>query len=298
MNRERLDGTTVALLLMPPAFWAGNAVLARMLVGEVPPMLLSWLRWAVALALLLPFAWASLVVHRDVIRRDWPSVLLIGALGVGAYNTLQYLALQTATPLSTTLIASSSPAFILAVGLLAFGERAGVWPWLGGALSIAGVLLVMAKGDPANLASLQFVPGDLIMLAANLTWAVYTWLLRKRRPAIPFLPFLTAQVIVGLVAITPFAAVEFAVTPAPVTWSPKAAAIVLYMALLPSIAAYFCWDHGVRRAGAVIPVVFANLTPVFAGVLSLWLLGDLPRWYHGVALAAIVAGIHLANRRR
>jgi drug/metabolite transporter (DMT)-like permease len=267
-----------------------------MIVGEVPPVALSLARWVIALALLLPFAWRAAVRHRAAFVRHWRILLAIGPLGVGAYNTLQYIALQTSTPMATSLIASSSPVFILALGALVFGERTRSAQWAGAALSVAGVVLVMARGDPANLAQLAFVPGDLIMLVANLTWTLYTWLLRRHRPDLPFAPLLLVQMAIGVAAIAPFAVLEAAMSPARIEWSGGAVAAMLYMAVFPSLAAYWCWDLGIRRVGAVIPVYFANLTPVFAAVLSMWLLADSPRTYHVVALALIIGGIHLASR--
>ena len=193
----RLDPGTAALLTLPPLFWAGNAVAARLIVGDVPPVALSLARWVIAAALLLPFAWRATVQHRAALLRHWRILLAIGPLGVGAYNTLQYLALQTSTPLATSLIASSSPVFVLALGAIVFGERTRAAQWTGAALSVAGVVLVMARGDPANLAQLSFVPGDLIMLVANLTWTLYTWLLRRHRPDLPFAPLLAVQIAIG-----------------------------------------------------------------------------------------------------
>jgi len=292
----RLDAATAALLTLPPLFWAGNAVAARMLVGDVPPVALSLARWVIAFALLLPFTWRAVLRHRAAFVRHWRILLAIGPLGVGAYNTLQYIALQTSTPMATSLIASSSPVFILALGAIVFGEKTRSAQWLGAALSVAGVELVMARGDPANLAQLAFVPGDLIMLVANLTWTLYTWLLRRHRPDLPFAPLLLVQMAIGIAAIAPFAAAEAALSPARIEWSGNAVAAMVYMAVFPSLLAYWCWDVGIRRVGAVIPVYFANLTPVFAAVLSMWLLDDAPRIYHVVALALIIGGIQLASR--
>jgi drug/metabolite transporter (DMT)-like permease len=294
--RMRLDSSTAALLMLPPLFWAGNAVAARLLVGDVPPVALSLARWVLAFALLLPFAWRAFAAHRAAFARHWRILLLIGPLGVGAYNTLQYLALQTSTPMATSLIASSSPVFILALGAVVFGERTRRAQWLGAALSVGGVAVVMARGDPGNLAQLRFVPGDLIMLVANLTWTLYTWLLRRHRPDLPFAPLLLVQIGIGIAAIAPFAALEASLSPARIAWSGGVVLAMLYMAVFPSLLAYWCWDLGVRRVGAVIPVYFANLTPVFAAVLSIWLLAEAPQPYHVVALLLILGGIHLASR--
>jgi drug/metabolite transporter (DMT)-like permease len=293
-----IDRRTAVLLTLPPLFWAGNAVFARMLVGVFPPLALSLARWVVALALLLPFAWRGLRDHRDALRAEWKAIALLGLLGIGGYNTFQYLAVQTSTALNVTLIASSTPVFILVVGALFFGERTRGAQWLGAGLSVIGVLVVLTRGDPANLLRLSFVAGDLIMLAANLTWTFYTWLLRKHRPDLPLAPLLALQMAFGLVAIAPLSFAEALIGTATIHWSGTAVLVLLYIALFPSIIAYTCWDHGIKRVGAVIPVYFANMTPLFAAALSTLLLGEAPHIYHAVALALIVVGIHLAARVR
>ncbi len=292
----KLDTRTAVLLTLPPLFWAGNAVLARALVGEVPPLALSLARWVVALALFLPFAWQATRAHGAQLRAACKEVALVGVLGVGAYNSFQYLAVQTSTAVNVTLIAASTPVFVLAAGALFFGERTRRAQWLGAGLSIVGVLAVLARGDPVNLLRLAFVPGDLIMLAANATWTLYTWLLRTRRPDLPFAPFLAAQMAFGIVAIAPFAAGEALLGAEPAQWSLKVALVLAYMAIFPSIVAYYCWDRGVMRVGAVIPVYFANLTPLFAALLSTLVLGESPRPYHAFGLALIILGIHFASR--
>jgi drug/metabolite transporter (DMT)-like permease len=291
-----LDRRTAFLLTLPPLFWAGNAVFARLLVGEMPPLVLSLLRWLLALGIFLPFAWRALAEHRVALRAAWKEIALIGLLGVGAYNTFQYLAVQTSTAVNVTLIAASTPVFVLLFGVLFFGERARLAQWLGAALSLCGVTWVLLRGDPANVTHLGFVPGDLIMIGANITWALYTWLLRKRRPQLPFAPFLAAQMLVGAAAIAPLAGVELALDHV-IVWNQRVVAVLVYMAIFPSIIAYYCWDRGVTRVGAVVPVYFANLTPLFAALLSTLLLGEAPHLYHAVGLALIIGGIHVASRK-
>lgn len=292
----KLDARTALLLALPPLLWAGNSVFARLLVGEVSPLLLSLLRWLLALAIFLPFAWRALRAHAAGLRAQWKTVAVIGVLGVGCYNTFLYLAVQTSTALNVTLIAASNPVFVLATGALLFGERTRAAHWAGAAVSLTGVLAVLARGEPANLLALSFVPGDLIMIAANLTWTLYTWLLRRRRPALPFAPFLAAQMAFGVAFIAPLAGAATAFGHDTLNPTPTVLAVIVYMAIFPSIVAYYCWDRGVARVGAVLPVYFANLTPLFAAALSTLVLGEAPRAYHAVGLALIVAGIHLASR--
>jgi drug/metabolite transporter (DMT)-like permease len=291
-----LSPSTTALLLLPPLLWAGNAVVGRALVGQFPPLALSFARWALALVLLAPFTLRAVRAHLGVIRAQLPLLALTALLGVGCYNSLQYLALQTSTAVNATLIGASGPIMTLLVGAVWFSAPVRRYQWLGAALSIVGVLWVIARGDPGNLLRLQFAGGDLIMLIATFTWSLYTWLLRTRRPPLPLGAFLFVQIALGASMILPFALAEYALTGATAAPTARNAAALLYVALLPSLVAYYCWDRGVARAGAVVPMYFINLTPVFAGILSWLLLGETVGWHHLAGGALILAGIHLAAR--
>ena len=185
MPAGRLTPSTAALLTAPPLFWAGNAVLGRALVGEFPPLALSFWRWALAFALLAPFAARSIWEHRATIRSNLSILSWISLLGVGCYNSLQYLALQTSSAVNATLIGASGPIITLALGAAFFSSAVARRQWVGAAISIVGVLWVIARGEPGNLVRLHFAIGDLIMLAATLAWSLYTWLVRTRRPPLP-----------------------------------------------------------------------------------------------------------------
>ncbi len=300
MNPERssrLDASTLTLLILPPLFWAGNAIVGRLAVGPIAPMALNALRWFLASLILLPFAWRGVVAHRALLMREWRVIAALGALGVGSYNALQYLALTTSTPNNVTLIAASTPVFTLLFGALCFDEQVGARRSFGALVSIVGVLLVLVRGDATRLITLSFVPGDLFMLAAAVVWSIYTWVLKTRRPDVPLTTLLFAQMAAGLLLALPCAAIEAAFFDAPSHFDTSRAWLVLaYVSVLPSLVAYFCWDRGVSRAGATLPVFFANLTPVFAAVLSALLLGEWPQWYHAAGLLLILAGIRLAGR--
>lgn len=294
--KARLSASTIALLVAPPLFWAGNAVTARALVGEFPPLALSFARWALALALIAPFAARAVWKHRATIRSQLGYFAAIGFLGVGCYNSLQYVALQTSTAVNATLIGASAPVVTSLLGAAFFSAPIGRQQWIGALLSALGVLVVIARGDPVNLLTLQFARGDLIMLVATATWSLYTWLLRTRRTGVPLSASLTVQIAFGALMILPFAVFEYAVTGQTAAPTATNLAALLYIALLPSLAAYFCWDRGVERAGAVLPMVFVNLTPVFAALLA-WLFLSEPIGLHHLAGGAlIVAGIAAASR--
>lgn len=293
----RLPASTFALLLAPPVFWAGNAVVARALVGDFPPLALSFGRWALAFVLIAPFAARATWQHRALLRARWPMLLLLSLLGVGCYNSLQYLALQTSTALNATLISAPGPIITLLIGAAFFSSAAITrLQWIGALVSAAGVLLVITHGELARLIALHVSSGDLIMLAATVLWSLYTWLLRARRPDLPFTVLLTVQIGLGALMILPFALLEFLISGQTASATPANLAALLYVAVFPSIAAYYCWDRGVAEAGAVVPTYFVNLTPVFAGVLSWLLLAEAIGVYHLVGGVLILGGIHLASR--
>ncbi|MDP1692216.1 MAG: DMT family transporter [Burkholderiaceae bacterium] len=300
---------TALLMTLPPLMWAGNAVVGRLLVGHVPPLTLNLVRWVLAALLLAPLGWHVLRDARRIVV-SWPYLLVIGSLGVGAYNALQYLALTTSTPLNVTLIAASGPLWMLAVGALAFGQPTAPRQMAGAVLSLAGVVLVVARGSWAALAQLQPVAGDIYILIAALAWAVYSWLLvrppawlrppsRDTLQAWGWAGLLLVQILFGLLAAAAATAGEVALAhSASIDWrNDWVLAALLFVAIGPSILAYRCWGLGVALGGPALAAFFANLTPLFAALLSALLLGETPRGYHALAFALIVAGIAVSARR-
>ncbi len=295
---------TALLMTVPPLLWAGNAVVGRLLVGSVPPLTLNLLRWLLAALLLLPLAWRVFADPRAITLR-WKHLLLLGLLGVSTYNAMQYLALVTTTPINVTLIAASSPVWMLAIGALLYGERAQRRQIAGAVLSIAGVLVVIARGDAAALARIELVAGDLYVLVAIVAWAFYSWMLARppasmrapARPAWTWAESLFVQVLFGLLGAGAAAGAEIAHGAAAIVWNGWVVAALFYVAIGPSIIAYRCWGLGIAEGGPALAAFFANLTPVFAALMSAAVLGEPPRWYHGLAFALIAAGIGVSSAR-
>jgi drug/metabolite transporter (DMT)-like permease len=269
-------------------------------VGSVSPLLLNGVRWAIAFLILLPFGWR--VLRSDSpLRSHWRYFTLLGLLGVGSYNALQYLALQTSTPINVTLIASSMPVWMLVVGALFYGERPRVVQIIGALLSLTGVVFVLSRGQIQQLAQVQLVRGDLFVLVAIVSWAFYSWMLaRPADPSTrtwPWTEFLLAQVASGAIWGMAAAAGEWGAGNAHIEWNAQVIGILLYIAIGPSLIAYRCWGIGVANAGPTVAAFFNNLTPAFAAILSAAVLGDPPRWFHAVAFIFIVAGIAISSRR-
>ncbi|MES2934243.1 MAG: DMT family transporter [Pseudomonadota bacterium] len=297
---HKISPSTFFMLTVPPLLWAGNAIVGRLVHEMVPPITLNFLRWAIAFAILLPLApqifrpGSGLWQHR---RR----FALLGLLGIGLYNALQYLALQSSTPINVTLVAAGMPVWMLLVGALFFGAKVSRRQVAGAALSILGVLLVLSRGDWRQLLAFQLVPGDIFMIFATIAWSFYSWLLtQSKEPAElrrDWAAFLLAQVAFGTVWSGLFALGEWTLSDPTIVWGWPLIAALLFVAIGPAIIAFRCWGAGVQRAGPSVAGFFSNLTPLFAAVMSSAFLGELPHIYHAVAFALIVGGIVVSSRR-
>lgn len=305
----KIDTRSLLYLTLPPVLWAGNAVVGRMLVVHMPPVFMNAIRWALVALILAPLAWRALKDTR-ALRTRWAYLALTGSLGVGSYNALQYLALQTSSPLNVTLIGSSMPMWMMLVGAVAYGQRVSARQAWGAVFSSAGVILVMSQGRWDVLRQMHLVPGDLLMLFAALSWSIYSWMLARPSPSMSGEPrwswaeFLWLQVLFGLVWASACAGLEAGLGEGqslvwPWLGDVKASVLLglLFIALGPSVVAYRCWGLGVQAVGPTVAAFFSNLTPVFAAAWSWVLLGLSPQWYHPCALLLIATGIAVSSAR-
>jgi drug/metabolite transporter (DMT)-like permease len=293
---------------LPPLLWAGNAVVGRLLVGQVPPLMLNALRWAIACAIMLPFGGRAIATPRAraLVMRHWKLLSMQGLLGVGAYNAFQYLGLTTSSPLNITLIAASLPLWTMLIGATVYRLRPTAQALGGAALSLVGVLVVLTRGEPTHLAQLHFVAGDLWMLCAVLAWSFYSWLLVRPPPSWrsegwphwDWAEMLLLQIMFGVVWATLGAAAEAVIAPSPIHWSWGVIAALAYVAIGPAIIAYRCWGTAVAEGGPTLAAFFFNLSPVFAALLSSFALGEWPKPFHALAFALIVAGIAVSSLKR
>jgi drug/metabolite transporter (DMT)-like permease len=298
----KLSPGLLLMLVLPPLMWAGNAVVGRIAINSIDPLWLNALRWLLAFLFLLPLGWAAVATSaaRAQIRARWKYLTVLGLLGVGIYNALQYLALRTSTPLNVTLIASSLPVWTMLIGTLVYGLHPTRLQFIGAGLSLAGVATVLSRGSPEALLHIQLVPGDLLMLLAIISWSIYSWMLARppanmigaERPAWNWAQFLLVQCLFGI--CWTFLSVGVAEVMAPAQspqWSWSLVVTIVFVALGPSIIAFRAWGLAVAEAGPAVAAVFNNLTPLFAAVLSAAIMGEWPQTYHAVAFGLIVMGI-------
>jgi drug/metabolite transporter (DMT)-like permease len=285
------------LLVLTTFFWAGNFVLGRAVHELIPPIALSFWRWSAALMLVLPFAWPQLRRDWSGLRRHWVILSVLGVLGVTNFNTFVYLGLQTTTATSAVLLVSTTPVLIVALSFAMLGVRVTVAQMTGILTSLAGVLVIVAQGDPATLLELEPNRGDLWVLAAVVSWALYSVCLRWRPQGLHPLSFLVATFVLGLLPLLPLYLWELRVRGGFAIELPNLAAIG-YVALFPSVLAYIFWNRAVASLGANRSGQFLHLMPAFGVALSVLLLGERPQGFHLLGIVLIGGGIALTTRSK
>lgn len=284
-----------ALLALANLLWAGNWVAGRALRDALDPVTLNFLRWAIATLVLAPFALRGLRGKGALIRRHAGILLLLALTGVAVFHALVYLGLRTTTAVNAVLLNSSIPLFILLCSWMLERERASARQIAGMLISLAGILVILSRGNLATLRGLELHAGDFWILLAMPIWGIYSVLLKRRPPALGGLEFLFVISLAGALMLAPLAA-GLALQAAP-RWPGEAAALgVLYMALGPSLLAFICWNRGVAAVGANAAGFTVHLLPAFGTLLAILFLGEAFAGFHAAGIAIILAGVLLATR--
>jgi drug/metabolite transporter (DMT)-like permease len=283
------------LLSLTSLFWAGNIVLGRYAAGHVPPMTLSCIRWIGAFFMLLPFAKPHLRRDWPVLRSRLPLMVVLSATGFAVNNALSYWALQYTQALNALLIQSSGPLFVALWSLMLFGVRL-TWAQLAGiAISLAGVLTIILRGDFGALAGIQFNKGDVMLAGAMLAFGLYSALM-PRRPKTHQLSLIAFTTGCGALLLLPFSIWEYS-TGYTLKFDAVTVVTLIYVMIFPSTLAYLCFNRGIALIGPNRAAPFFHLMPVFGSAMAILLLGEQPRLFHLVGYLLVLAGVVIASRQ-
>lgn len=284
-------------LLLPILFWSGNYILGRMAVTTgVDPFTVSFFRWSLACLIILPFAWRPLKRDWPIIRNHLPFLILLGWLGVCNYNLLLYVGLSSTNVTNAVLLNSLMPIMILLAARLLLGNRTSLTQNLGILLSTTGALVIVSRGHLENLATLTVSQGDIWILIAAVSWALYSVLVIKRPEGLSILGLFASTALIGTSIQWPlflfFGHQDWSALTL-MDWG-----TFLYMALFASIGAFICWNMGVQKLGAATAGQFIHLLPVFSISLSALILGERLQGFHYGGIALIFGGILVATRKK
>jgi drug/metabolite transporter (DMT)-like permease len=283
------------LLSITALCWAGNAIVGRMAAGHIAPVTLSFLRWSFAFLIILPFAWRHLVRDWGAIRGRLGVMIVLSITGIGAFNTLQYWALEHTQALNTLLLQSAAPLVVAVWSLALLGVRLTLAQAAGVLLSMAGVLIILMHGDLTKLSNIEFNLGDLIFIVALVIFGLYS-VLSLKRPDIHALSFVAFTFGAGAACLIPLFIWELFARPLMQIDTANLLTLA-YVALFPSTIAYLCFNRGVQLIGANRAAPFFHVVPVFGTVMSIVFLGEHPQAFHFIGFALVLTGVFVASRK-
>ncbi len=292
---SRLANQPYLLLSITALCWAGNAIVGRLAAGHIPPVTLSFLRWSLAFLLVLPFAWKHLIADWAAIRGRLGTMIVLSVTGIGAFNTLQYWALEHTQALNTLLLQSAAPLVVAIWSLVLLGVRLTLAQASGVLLSLCGVLVILLHGDLTTLSNIAFNKGDLIFTVALVIFALYS-VLSLKRPNIHALSFVAFTFGAGAACLIPLLIWELFARPL-MQFNTANLLTLAYVALFPSTLAYLCFNRGVQLIGANRAAPFFHVVPVFGTVMSIAFLGEHPQAFHFIGFALVLSGVFVASRK-
>ncbi|HEY4031829.1 MAG TPA: DMT family transporter [Caulobacteraceae bacterium] len=295
---QRLWDQPYLLLVLTTLGWGGNAVASRMAVGQISPMTLTSARWGLVLGLLLLICRRQVMAGLPALRRQWVALTLMGATGFTIFNALNYVAAHYTSAVNLSITQGTVPLLVLIGGLIA--HKAPVKPrQLGGAaLALVGVAIVASGGKLEALARLHFNNGDLLMFTAAILYSGYTVALRDRGDGggAGQIAFFFGMAVAAFLTSLPLVAVE-AATGGFQAPTPKGLAILVFIALAPSFMSALFFMRAVSLIGPARAGLFFNLVPVFGAILAVLVLGEPMGLHQILALALVLGGIAVAERR-
>ena len=283
------------LLSITALCWAGNAIVGRLAAGHIPPVTLSFLRWSLAFLIILPMAWKHL-------KHDWPTIqaslgmmIFLSVIGIAAFNTLQYWALEHTQALNTLLLQSAAPLFVAVWSLFLLGVRLTLAQAIGIALSLTGVLVILLHGDLTALTGIAFNKGDIIFTVALAIFGLYS-VLSLKRPKIHGLSFVGFTFGCGAACLVPLLIFELVSRPV-MQLNTANLLSMFYVAVFPSTVAYLCFNRGVQLIGANRAAPFFHVVPAFGSVMAIVFLGERPQPFHIIGFVLVLTGVFVASRK-
>lgn len=285
------------LLWFVPALWSVNYIVARKAPGTIGPHLLALGRWGLAALVLVVLARSELWAQRANIGKVWWQYLILGTLGMLICGAWVYQGARSTQAMNIALIYAASPVLISLGSVWMLGESFSKRQTAGVALALAGVVHVVVKGQWAALSQVQFVVGDLWILAATFSWAGYALLQKKWPSPLSATARLAAICIGGVITLLPFSVWELFQDGLTV-WGTDAFLLIVIAGLVPGLGAYWIYGWAQKILGANRTAVALYLGPLYAAFLTWAVLGEAPGWHHLIGGLFILSGVFLAMFRK
>jgi len=299
VNTKKTEKSTYAyiLLLLTMLFWSGNFIVGKAAsMYEIPPFSLNFYRWFFACLILIPFTIKELIKKKNYIFKNIGFFIILGVTSITIFNSIVYYSLYYTQVISGVLMISTIPVWIIFISSLLNIEKTNIFQILGVGLSLTGVLFIISKADLDLVKNLKFNKGDLTMIVAMFSWAVYSALLKKKQYEISQITLLQVVIMCGLVFLIPIYFIEMNMGYVIKLGKPFYLTLT-YVVIFPGLASFFFWIKGISLIGANRAGAFLHLMPIFGAIMAMVIFDEKFMLYHFLGAIFIVAGITLSNKK-
>ena len=292
------DKTAYIFLILTTLFWSGNFIVGKAAsLFEIPPFTLNFYRWTFAWLILAPFTLQEIIRKKDYILENIKLILILGITSITIFNSIVYYSLNFTQVISGVLMISTIPVLIIIFCWLFKIETTNVYQILGVIFSLSGVVVIITKADLGILLNLNFNKGDLWMVVAMFSWAIYSALLRKKKFELSQICFLQTIISAGLIFLLPAYLIELALGYRVNLQLPFILTLT-YVVLFPGLASFIFWIKGISIIGSNRSGIFLHLMPIFSTILAMLIFKEKFMIYHLIGGILIITGIILSSRKK
>ena len=278
-------------------FWSGNFIVGKFAtLYEVPPLTLNFFRWLIVWIILIPFTFKDIFLNIKIIKEKFYSILLMSITSISIFNSVVYYSLNFTQVLNGALMISAIPVLIIFISFIFRVEKINFNQVLGLILSITGVIIIITQLEFSRLIHLDLNKGDLWLLVAMLSWAIYSTMLKTHKTGLNYLTFISVIVTIGLIFLLPQFLYEFN-NQELIKLNFAFFLIISYVVLFAGLGAYIFWNKAVLIVGPSRAGIFLHLMPVFSSFMAIFLLNEKFMNFHVFGAIAIILGIYLSSKK-
>ena len=294
---EKKNNLAYFLLILTTIFWSGNFIVGKAAsIYEIPPFSLNFYRWFFAGLILMPFTIKELINKKNYIFSNLGFFIILGITSITIFNSIVYYSLYYTQVISGVLMISTIPVWIIFISSMLNIEKTNIFQIIGVALSLTGVIFIITKADIDLIKNLDFNKGDLTMVIAMFSWALYSSLLKKKKYEISQFSLHQEVIITGLFFLTPVFFIEMNMGNVIKLGKPFYLTLT-YVVLFPGLASFFFWIKGIGIIGANRAGAFLHLMPIFGAIMAMIIFDEKFMFYHFLGAIFIIAGITLSNKK-
>ena len=294
---QKQNNLAYLFLILTTVFWSGNFIVGKAAsLFEIPPFSLNFYRWLFAGLILMPFTIKEIIKKRNYIIENIGFFIILGVTSITIFNSIVYYSLYYTQVISGVLMISTIPVWIIFISSILNIEKTNVFQIIGVGLSLTGVIFIITKADINLIKSLDFNKGDLTMVIAMFSWAIYSALLKKKTYEISQISLLQVVIISGLIFLIPIYLIEMNLGYLIKLEKPFFLTLT-YVVLFPGLASFFFWIKGIAMIGANRAGAFLHLMPIFGAIMAMIIFDEKFMFYHFLGAAFIITGITLSNKK-